>query len=50
VRIREARGAAVKDIEGVAAELAKDIAAKVAKVEVSVTDAAAAVKMVMSNA
>ena len=49
-RIRSARGAAVKDIEGVAAELAKEIAAKVAKVEVNLADAAAAVKLVMSNA
>ena len=49
-RIRGARGAAVKDIEGVAAELAKEIAAKVAKVEVSLFESAAAVKMVMSNA
>ena len=49
-RIRSARGAAVKDIEGVAAELAKEIAAKVAKLEVNLADAAAAVKLVMSNA
>ena len=49
-RIRDARGAAVKDIEGVAADLAKDIAAKVAKLDVSLADSAKAVKMVMSNA
>ncbi len=49
-RIRSARGAAVKDIEGVAAELATHIAAKVAKLDVSLTDSAKAVKMVMSNA
>ena len=49
-RIRKARGAAVKDIEGVAAELAKDIAAKVAKLDVSLADSAKAVKMVMTNA
>ena len=50
VRIQSARGAAVKDIEGVAAELAKHIAAKVAKLDVSLADSAKAVKMVMSNA
>ena len=49
-RIRDARGAAVKDIQGVAAELAKDIAVKVAKIEVSLAESATAVKMVMSNA
>ena len=49
-RIRDARGAAVKEIEGVAADLAKDIAAKVAKLDVSLADSAKAVKMVMSNA
>jgi len=49
-RIQSARGAAVKDIEGVAAELAKHIAAKVAKLDVSLADSAKAVKMVMSNA
>ena len=49
-RIRLARGAAVKDIEGVAAGLAKEIAAKVAKVDVSEADAAKAVKMVMADA
>ena len=50
LRIRSARSAAVKDIEGVAAELAKDIAAKVARVDVSLAESAKAVKMVMSNA
>lgn len=50
VRIRDARGAAVKDIEGVAAELARDIAAKVARLDVSKSDAASAVRMVMTNA
>ncbi len=49
-RIRDARSAAVKDIEGVAAELAKDIAAKVARLDVSLADSAKAVKMVMTNA
>ena len=49
-RIRDARGAAVKDIEGVAADLARDIAAKVAKLDVSLADSAKAVKMVMTNA
>jgi len=49
-RIRGARAAAVKDIEGVAAELARDIAAKVAKIDVSLADSAKAVNMVMSNA
>ena len=49
-RIQSARGTAVKDIEGVAAELAKHIAAKVAKLDVSLADSAKAVKMVMSNA
>ena len=49
-RIRSARSAAVKDIEGVAAELARDIAAKVARVDVSLAESAKAVKMVMSNA
>ena len=49
-RIRIARGAAVKDIESVAADLAKDIAAKVAKLDVSLADSAKAVKVVMTNA
>ncbi len=49
-RILKARSAAVKDIEGVAAELAKDIAAKIAKLDVSLADSAKAVKMVMTNA
>ena len=49
-RIRDARSAAVKDIEGVAADLAKDIVAKVAKLDVSLADSAKAVKMVMTNA
>lgn len=49
-RIRSARGAAVKDIEGVAADLAKHIAAKVAKLDVSLADSAKAVKMVMTDA
>ncbi len=49
-RIRSARGAAVKDIEGVAAELAKEIAAKVARLDVSLAESAKAVKMVMTNA
>ena len=50
VRIRKARGAAVKDIESVAAGLAKEIAAKVARFDVSLADSAKAVKMVMGDA
>lgn len=49
-RIRTARSASVKDIEALAVELAKDIAAKVAGLDVSKSDAATAVKMVMTDA
>ncbi|MEO6580170.1 MAG: ATPase [Sphingomicrobium sp.] len=49
-RIRAARGAAVKDIENLAAELAQNIAAKVARIDVSLADSAKAVKMVISDA
>jgi F-type H+-transporting ATPase subunit b len=49
-RIRAARSAAVKDIEQAAAELASEIARKVAGVEVQASDSARAVKEVLANA
>ena len=49
-RIRAARSAAVKDIEQAAAELATEIARKVAGVEVNAADSARAVKEVLANA
>ena len=48
-RIRDSRASAVKEIETIAAELTRDIAAKVAGLTVSAADAAGAVKAVMSN-
>ena len=49
-QIRAARKAAVKDIEQAAAELAAEIALKVAAVEVGKADSARAVKEVMADA
>ena len=49
-KIRAARQSAVKDIEQAAAELAAEIARKVAGVEVSAADTARAVKEVMADA
>ena len=48
-RIRDGRASAVKEIEAIAADLTRDIAAKVAGLTVSDADAAGAVKAVMSN-
>jgi F-type H+-transporting ATPase subunit b len=48
-RIRASREAAVKELEQVAGELARDIAGKVGGVSVSTDDAARAVKAVMAN-
>ena len=48
-KVRESREAALANLEGVAAELAQDIASKVANVSVSKDDAAKAVKAALSN-
>ena len=48
--IRVARASAVKEIEDLAAELARDITGKVAGIAVSKADAAGAVKSEMTNA
>ena len=48
-RIRDSRASAIKEIETIAADLTRDIAAKVAGLTVSAADAAGAVKAVMSN-
>ncbi len=48
-RIRASRSAAVKELEQLAGELAKDIAGKVAGVSVSADEAAKAVKAVMAD-
>lgn len=49
-KIREARDSALKEIEDLAADLARDITGKVAGIEVSKADAAGAVKAEMANA
>ncbi|MEO6113127.1 MAG: ATPase [Sphingomicrobium sp.] len=48
-RIRASRSAAVKELEQLAGELARDIAGKVAGVSVSADEAAKAVKAVMAD-
>jgi F-type H+-transporting ATPase subunit b len=48
-KVRESRQAALSNLEDVAAELAQDIASKVAGVSISKPDAAKAVKAVLSN-
>lgn len=48
--IREARTNAVKEIEALAADLARDITGKVAGIDVSPADSAKAVKAVLTNA